>query len=358
MFQNVYISGPMTGYIEHNYPTFNRAAAILRGLGYTVLNPAEHFGGDHHRGRSEYLRADLKDILQNATAVCLLPGWEGSPGSILEVAVAYNIGILDYCVIDFLEGTVEWLPVDEGVRDWLPEQVVPAKSPDAHALEGSEQPHWWKYQGSILDPTGMGPDIEGVPMEDELTKTWFAIPLISDDTCRVCFHGPHGNTENTLCQELDDGGGSGVFTECNCAEYVDLVGESRITVPDPYNDDFTEDPRGSSVIEERITDEAWRLVMGDRQSAYNHPYDDLRATGRMWGSILTNWLHSQGMGICWRPEDVSADLQGPFPDVEPRIVALMIAMVKVSRESHKHKHDNLVDLIGYALCADRIVREY
>lgn len=93
---------------------------------------------------------------------------------------------------------------------------------------------------------------------------------------------------------------------------------------------------------ERITDEAWRLVMGDRQSSYNHPARDFEATGRMWAAILTNWL----------------DLDEPMPDVHPRIVALMIAMVKVSRESHKHKHDNLVDLIGYALCADRVTRDY
>ena len=99
---------------------------------------------------------------------------------------------------------------------------------------------------------------------------------------------------------------------------------------------------GDDEEEERITDEAWRLVMGDRQSSYNHPARDFEATGRMWGAILTNWLN----------------LEEPMPDIDPRIVALMIGMVKVSRESHKHKHDNLVDLIGYALCADRVERGY
>ena len=111
--------------------------------------------------------------------------------------------------------------------------------------------------------------------------------------------------------------------------------------------------------EERITDEAWRLVMGDRQSSYNHPASDFEATGRMWGAILTNWLQSRGLMVVSDGTKHDVDFSSStVPDIDPRIVALMIAMVKVSRESHKHKHDNLVDLIGYALCADRIERDY
>ena len=123
-------------------------------------------------------------------------------------------------------------------------------------------------------------------------------------------------------------------------------------------DDFT---GASSPDEEpeRITDEAWRLVMGDRQSAYNHPASDFEATGRMWGAILTNWLRSEGLMLVSDGTKHDVDFSSTrIPDIDPRIVALMIGMVKVSRESHKHKHDNLVDLIGYALCADRVERDY
>jgi hypothetical protein len=155
-------------------------------------------------------------------------------------------------------------------------------------------------------------------------------PLVGPDVCRVCWHGPHRGT--AACSAVDPVDINPYQHSCGCTEYVDEEAEGRITVP----------PIGDAPGEERITDEAWRLVMGDRQSSYNHPARDFEATGRMWAAILTNWL----------------DLDEPMPDVEPRIVALMIAMVKVSRESHKHKHDNLVDLIGYALCADRVVRGY
>ena len=37
----VYISGPMTGIAEYNFPLFNRVAAQFRADGYSVLNPAE-----------------------------------------------------------------------------------------------------------------------------------------------------------------------------------------------------------------------------------------------------------------------------------------------------------------------------
>jgi len=36
-----YISGPMTGLPEHNFPAFNAAAAYYRERGFEVINPAE-----------------------------------------------------------------------------------------------------------------------------------------------------------------------------------------------------------------------------------------------------------------------------------------------------------------------------
>ena len=37
----LYISGPMTGHKDNNYPTFNQASKELRAIGYQVINPAE-----------------------------------------------------------------------------------------------------------------------------------------------------------------------------------------------------------------------------------------------------------------------------------------------------------------------------
>jgi hypothetical protein len=77
--------------------------------------------------------------------------------------------------------------------------------------------------------------------------------------------------------------------------------------------------------------EAATHVYGERQAAYGHPATDFERTGRIWGAIL---------GI---------------PDVPPELVALCMAGLKISREVNAPKRDNLVDLIGYAICAHRVV---
>lgn len=52
--------------------------------------------------------------------------------------------------------------------------------------------------------------------------------LLSDDQCRVCFHGPHG----VPCRDVaeDPGPDGPVFSLCGCREYVDLAAESQIVV--------------------------------------------------------------------------------------------------------------------------------
>lgn len=84
--------------------------------------------------------------------------------------------------------------------------------------------------------------------------------------------------------------------------------------------------------EETILEEAARLVIGNRRDSYGHPKDDFDRTGRMWGAILSEWaLKTQGK------EPIPAEL-----------VALCMIALKVSREVHTQKRDNLVDVCGYA----------
>ena len=41
MKKTIYVSGPMSGLPDLNFPAFHAAAAELRALGHTVVNPAE-----------------------------------------------------------------------------------------------------------------------------------------------------------------------------------------------------------------------------------------------------------------------------------------------------------------------------
>lgn len=87
----VYISGPMTGLPEFNFPAFHAAARLLRAAGHEAVNPAEinaETGGDWHY----YLRADIK-ALCDCDALALLPGWEGSKGAHLELHIAHRLGL-------------------------------------------------------------------------------------------------------------------------------------------------------------------------------------------------------------------------------------------------------------------------
>jgi hypothetical protein len=90
--KTLYLSGPMTGYADFNFPAFHAHAKRLRHKGYTVLNPAENFAGNAALPRETYLREDLGMVLR-ADAVAVLPRWNYSKGARLEVAVARAIGL-------------------------------------------------------------------------------------------------------------------------------------------------------------------------------------------------------------------------------------------------------------------------
>lgn len=61
----------------------------------------------------------------------------------------------------------------------------------------------------------------------------------------------------------------------------------------------------------------------DRMADYGHPLDNFTRIAKMWSAILNTHISPEQVGLC------------------------MIA-VKVGRECHKHKADNLTDIAGYA----------
>lgn len=114
---------------------------------------------------------------------------------------------------------------------------------------------------------------------------------------------------------------------------VELAVAAAIGVPAYLLEEFLQDrhaalPLGSerqaiAVVEESVCQEADRLVSVDRQADYGHPYWDFQKTAAMWSTIF---------GVA----------------IEPEQVGLAMICVKISRELNKHKHDNLVDICGYA----------
>jgi hypothetical protein len=89
--KRIYISGPMTGYPNLNFPAFNAEAARLRALGYEVVNPVE-LNPDPDTSRQECMKRDIRGLLDCDT-IALLPGWDRSKGASLEQYVANAVGI-------------------------------------------------------------------------------------------------------------------------------------------------------------------------------------------------------------------------------------------------------------------------
>lgn len=90
--KRIYISGPMTGMPNHNFPAFHAEAARLRDLGYEVTNPADINPEPDNASWHECLRNDLAALL-GCDAVALLDGWENSMGAKFEVDVALRLGM-------------------------------------------------------------------------------------------------------------------------------------------------------------------------------------------------------------------------------------------------------------------------
>lgn len=89
---------------------------------------------------------------------------------------------------------------------------------------------------------------------------------------------------------------------------------------------------------EGILDEARRLTTGSRHNDYGHPRDDFARTALMWTGVLAEKLR-------------------PGCEVTAMDVPLCMIAVKLARQAHRHKRDNLVDIAGYARTAAVIAGE-
>ncbi|MDR0477673.1 MAG: DUF6378 domain-containing protein [Desulfobulbaceae bacterium] len=75
---------------------------------------------------------------------------------------------------------------------------------------------------------------------------------------------------------------------------------------------------------------AHALINGERQADYGDPADSLNRIAELWSVYLDKTVTGKDVAMC-------------------------MALLKISRESHEHKRDNLLDAAGYiGLAADAI----
>ena len=82
-----------------------------------------------------------------------------------------------------------------------------------------------------------------------------------------------------------------------------------------------------------VLEEANKIVSGDRNKDYGDAAVDMARVAKMWSVILDY-------------------------EIRPEQVPLCMICVKLSRESHKHKRDNLVDIPGYSEVCSQVHEAY
>lgn len=70
------------------------------------------------------------------------------------------------------------------------------------------------------------------------------------------------------------------------------------------------------------------LVNGDRQAAYGRPIDSYTAQAKIWSGMLADKLNA---------------------DLTAEDVVLLLTAMKLRRQAHRPKRDNIVDTHGYLL---------
>lgn len=84
-----------------------------------------------------------------------------------------------------------------------------------------------------------------------------------------------------------------------------------------------------------ILDEAAVLIYGDREKTYGHPARNLEKIAQQWRLFI---LQKYNVDV----------------DLDAEDVCYMMADLKKVRQMHDHKHDNLVDGVGYLALVERV----
>lgn len=112
----IYISGPMRGKPDFNFPAFDLAAARIRNAGWTPVSPADldRQSGEPMSDSRDFIRRAMKrdtDTIFECDEIALLPGWRQSAGAVTEVALS--------CVLAMpARDAITLHDITEDIREW------------------------------------------------------------------------------------------------------------------------------------------------------------------------------------------------------------------------------------------------
>jgi len=86
---------------------------------------------------------------------------------------------------------------------------------------------------------------------------------------------------------------------------------------------------------EDLLNRAKKIVCSDRDLQYGSPEDSFTQIAEFWNAYL---------------------YPGQTQSIKAKDVGMMMILLKIARQSHKPKEDNLIDIAGYAACVGEIER--
>lgn len=96
-----YLSGPMSGYENHNFEAFELAAQHLRDSGVSLIAPSELKPPQDEPEEMDYLAHDFAVMSSACKGIILLKGWPASRGARAELEIALTLGWPVYFYHDF-----------------------------------------------------------------------------------------------------------------------------------------------------------------------------------------------------------------------------------------------------------------
>ena len=130
-----YLAGPIRGIPQFNWPAFNAVSSCLKSQGYEVISPVDldRDMGYSFQSPDDYLAATRKlfansvfNMILDADAVLLLPGWKKSRGAMAEIMCAKAI---DLPLFVWEDGVI-WPFVDDQPDGELMQEVIDITSGD------------------------------------------------------------------------------------------------------------------------------------------------------------------------------------------------------------------------------------